>query len=185
MASSPKIDAPFAIGAQLDARAAHPAVAQQVALRQGERVWTYARFRDEAVRTAHFLRARLGPCDDARPGHVAMLLENHLELLALYAGCGYAGLTLFGVNSGLRGETLAGVIEGSGARLLVVDEKLYPEVERIRAGLRTLPDENLLVLRTQSETALGTRDFGECLAAEVAKPGESLDTPALSADVRI
>ena len=43
---------------------------------------------------------------ERRPGHVAMLLENHPELLALYAGCGYAGLTLFGVNTGLRGETL-------------------------------------------------------------------------------
>jgi len=27
--------------------------------------------------------------------HVAMLLENHLELLALYGGCAYAGLSLF------------------------------------------------------------------------------------------
>ena len=46
----------------------------------------------------------LGAIDDARPGHVAMLLENHLELLALFGGCGVAGLTLFGVNNGLRGH---------------------------------------------------------------------------------
>ena len=26
----------------------------------------------------------------------------------MYAGCGFAGYTLFGVNTGLRGETLAG-----------------------------------------------------------------------------
>jgi acyl-CoA synthetase (AMP-forming)/AMP-acid ligase II len=49
---------------------------------------------------AHFLQRRLGACDDARPGHVAMVLENHLELLALYGGCGYVGHTLFGVNTG-------------------------------------------------------------------------------------
>ena len=35
-----------------------------------------------------------------------MLLENHLELLALYGGCAYAGFSLFGVNTGLRGATL-------------------------------------------------------------------------------
>jgi acyl-CoA synthetase (AMP-forming)/AMP-acid ligase II len=45
------------------------------------------------VRTAHFLRRRLGRIDEDRPGHVAMMLENHFELLSLFGGCGYAGLT--------------------------------------------------------------------------------------------
>jgi hypothetical protein len=38
-----------------------------------------------------------------------MLMENHRELLALCGGCSYAGLTLFGVNAGMRGDTLAGL----------------------------------------------------------------------------
>jgi fatty-acyl-CoA synthase len=174
----PRFDVPLTLGAQLDARAAHPEVADRIALRQGDRSWTYARFRDEAVRTAHFLRLRLGPVDEARPGHVAMLLDNHLELLALYAACGYTDLTLFGVNTGLRGKTLAGVIDQSRARLLVVDERLWPEVERVAGDLACVPDENILVLRTQSETSLGDRDLAECLASEVGKPGDSLDSPA-------
>ncbi len=45
------------------------------------------------------LLRRLGRIDDSRPGHVAMVLENHLELMALYGGCAYSGLTLFGVNT--------------------------------------------------------------------------------------
>ena len=97
--------------------------------------WSYRQFRDEAVRYAHFLLRRLGPIDDKRPGHVAMLLENQPQLLALYGGCGFAGLTLFGVNTGLRGETLAGVINQSRARVLVVGERFLPEVERIRSKL--------------------------------------------------
>src|SRR5262250_1049905 len=125
-------DPPFTLGTQIDARAAHPEVGARELLLQGDRVWTYRRYRDEAVRLAHFLQRRLGPIDDGRPGHVAMLLENHLELLALYGGCGYAGLTLFGVNTGLRGDTLAGVLNQSRARLLVVDQRLWPEVERVR-----------------------------------------------------
>jgi fatty-acyl-CoA synthase len=84
---------------------------------QGDRTWTYRQFRDESVRLAHFLLRRLGPIDDKRPGHVAMILENHFELLALYGGCAYAGLTLFGINTGLRGEVLAGVLIQSRARL--------------------------------------------------------------------
>ncbi len=182
MSSPPQFDAPFTVCAQLEARASHPDVADRVAIRAGDRAWTWRRFRDESVRTAHFLLRRLGPCDERRPGHVAMLLENHPELLALYAGCAYGRLTLFGVNTGLRGDTLAGVIEHSRARLLVVDERFLPEVERVRARLRHVPDENILVLRTRGEADLAGRDLAERIADEVAKPGESLAAPAV--DVR-
>ncbi len=177
--SAPTIEAPFTFGAQLDARASHAEIADRVAIRHGERSWTYRQFRDEGVRHAHFLRRRLGPCDDSRPGHVAMILENHPELLALYAGCAYSGFTLFGVNSGLRGDTLAGVLNHSGARLLVVDERMLPEVERVAPTLENLAPENVLVLRTTGEHPLEGRDLDECLSREVGKPGESLDTPAV------
>jgi fatty-acyl-CoA synthase len=179
VSARPQYDAPFTLGAQLDARANDPAIASLPAVLHEDRSWTFREFRDEAVRFAHFLIARLGPIDDGRPGHVAMLLENHPELLALYAGCGYAGLTLFGVNTGLRGETLAGVLNQSGARVLVIDERLLPEVERIADKLDHIAPENLLVLRTASAESLGDRDLLACIAAEVAAPGASLDTPGV------
>ena len=179
MTTVPQIDAPFTLGAQLDARALHPELCERIAIRSGDIAWSYRQFRDEAVRYAHFLLRRLGPIDDKRPGHVAMLLDNQPQLLALYAGCGFAGLTLFGVNTGLRGDPLAGVINQSGARILVVGERLLPEVERIRAKLEHVAPENLLVLRESSGMPLGAVDLEECLALEVAKPGESLDSPAV------
>jgi fatty-acyl-CoA synthase len=111
-----------------------------------------------------------------------MLLDNQLELLALYGGCAYAGLTLFGVNTGLRGETLSGVLDQSGARLLVVDERLLPEVERVADRLRTVPRENILALRTTGEGDLGSRDLLACLAAEVAPEGASLEIPDVEVD---
>ncbi len=182
MSTAPALQAPFHLGAQLDARAGHPEISKRIAIRHGDRAWSYREFRDESVRVAHFLRRRLGPLADSRPGHVAMLMENHPELLSLYAGCAYAGMTLFGVNHGLRGDSLVGVLEQSRSRLLVVDEALLPEVERVRDRLRHVAPENLLVLRTRSETSQGDRDFLECLGREVARPGVSLDTPAV--DVR-
>jgi len=177
MAAPFRFDAPPTVGAQIEARARHRDVGERVFLCQHERSWTYRQYRDESVRLAHFLLGRLGAVDERRPGHVAMLLENHLELLALYGGCAYAGLTLFGVNTGLRGDTLAGVIEQSGARLLVVDERLLPEVERVAGRLRGVAPENLLVLRTAGEADLRGRDLLECVASEVAPPGASLDAP--------
>jgi fatty-acyl-CoA synthase len=175
--TAPPSEAAFTLPAQLDARAAHAEYAERVAIRMGDLAWTYARFRDEAVRHAHFLRRRLLPADEARPGHVAMLLENRPELLALYAGCGYAGFTLFGVNTGLRGETLAGVIDRSQSRLLVVEESLLPEVERVK--LANIAPENVLVVGSREGAIEPSRDLEACLTAEVAKPGESLDTPGV------
>jgi len=164
--TAPVINALPTIGAQIEARAVHPDVADRVFLVQHERAWTFRQYRDECVRIAHFLLRRLGPIDDRRPGHVAMLLENHLELLALYGGCAYAGLSLFGVNTGLRGDTLAGVVNQSEARILIVDERLLPEVDRVRERLANVAPENVLALRTTGELALGASD---CWAASLAK----------------
>jgi acyl-CoA synthetase (AMP-forming)/AMP-acid ligase II len=172
----------FSIGAQTEARARHPATEHKVFLRQGARAWTYRQFRDESVRSAHFLLRRLGRIDDTHPGHVAMILENHLELLALFGGCAYAGLTLFGVNTGLRGEVLAGVLNHARARLLVVDERFFPEVERVRADLELLAPENILVLPTQGGEVPAGASLPAALASEIGKPGTSLDAPAIDVD---
>src|SRR5262249_59157595 len=87
----PSFDAPLTLGAQIDARAAHPDVGGRVFLRQHDRTWTFRRYRDECVRLAHLLRRRLRPIDDQPPGPVATGLENPLELLAL-PGAGAYGV---------------------------------------------------------------------------------------------
>ncbi len=180
---APLFDAPPAIGAQIEARARHPEISGRVFLCQGDRAWTYRQYRDECVRLAHFLRGRLGAIDEERPGHVAMLLDNHLELLSLYGGCAYAGLTLFGVNTGLRGDTLAGVLDQSRARVLVVDERLLPEVERVAPRLQHVAPENLLVLRTADGSELAAaRDLLSRVDAEVAPSGSALDPPDVAVD---
>jgi len=171
----PKFEAPFTLGAQLDARAAHPEVADRVALVQGDRSWTWRQLRDESARLAHFLLRRLeGPGDP----HVAMVLENHLELLALYGACGYAGATLFGVNTGLGGDVLAGVLNQSGARVLVVDERFREKVEAVADRLEHVARENLLFVPTAGGGDLAPEQLlGEAVTAEVGRPGESLPAP--------
>ncbi|MBI3786545.1 MAG: AMP-binding protein [Deltaproteobacteria bacterium] len=171
--------ATFTVGAHIEARANHPVAANKVFLMQHERSWTYRQFRDESVRTAHLLLRRLGQIDEAHPGHVVMLLENHLELVSLYGGCAYAGLTLFGVNTGLRGEVLAGVLNQSRARVLVADERFLGEVERVRGELKHIAPENILVLRTQGGSVPASADLNACLDREVAPAGKSVDAPAV------
>ena len=171
-------DAPFTLGAQIEARARHPVAADKVLLMQGDRTWTYRRYRDESVRMAYFLLQRLGRIDEQHPGHVAMFLENHLELLALFGGCGYAGLTLFGLNTGLRGDVLAGVINHSQARLLVVDQNLLGEIERVRTQLSHIASENLLVMRTDGAPGPAGADLNACLAAEIGAADAPREAPA-------
>ena len=150
----PEIDAPFTVGAQLEARALHPELRDRPFAVHDDRVWSWADFRNESVRMADLLLGRLGRPGESGQGHVAMLLENHLELLSLYAGCAYSGMTLFGINTGLSGDPLAGVLNQSGARMLVVDEKLVDRVEAIRGSLEHISEENLLVLPTQGGAGL-------------------------------
>jgi fatty-acyl-CoA synthase len=175
-------DPPYSLGVQIDARAAHPELGPRALLLQGDRVWTYQRYRDESVRLAHFLQRRLGAVDDARPAHVAMILENHLELLALYGGCGYVGATLFGVNTGLRGDTLAGVLNQSRARVVVVDQRFAGELERVRGQLTNVALENILVLRTDSAAPVEGQDLMAAVESEVGAL-RSFDTPGVDVDM--
>lgn len=181
MAAPPlAFEAGFTVGEQIEARAIHPEAGKKILLMQGDRRWTYAQFRDESVRMAHFLRRRLGTVDERRPGHVAMVLENHFELLALYGGCAFAGLTLFGVNTGLRGEVLAGVLNQSRARLLVIDERFWPELERVLAALTHVAPENVLVLRTGGGDFDPRADLVACVEREVGSASTALEAPPVT-----
>lgn len=173
----PTFEAPWTLGAQIEARAAHAEVGERRFLLERGRSWTYREYRDECVRTARFLLERLGTGAEAGPGHVAVLLHNHLELLSIYGACGYAGLTLFGVNTGLRGETLAGVVNQSRARVLVVDEALHEELEKVQPSLKHLSPENVLVLGRGGAPAARGEDFRTRLLAEVPGQGADLAPP--------
>ena len=115
--SAPSFDAPLLLGAQIEARGAHPEVGERVFLRQHDRTWTYRATATSRVRMAHFLRRRLGPIDDAaaRPRRDAAR-EPPRAARALRRLRATPGCTLFGVNTGLRGDTLAGVLNQSRAR---------------------------------------------------------------------
>ena len=183
MAGEPfNFDAPLTLPAQIEARAQHPEVADRIFLLQEDRSWSYREFRDQSVRNAIFLLGRLGGAHRNRSGHVAMLLENHLELVSLMGGCAYAGLTLFGVNTGLRGELLAGVLNQSRARVLVVDQKFLGEVERIQGDLQHLAERDILVLGAKPGSMTADRELRACIEAEVGGTEHSLAAPSVDVE---
>lgn len=180
MRSNRTFEADFVVGAQIEARGMDPEVGEWPILRTSEATWTWRQFRDHSVATAHFLLGRLGTKDTAEdtaenPPRVAMLLENHPELLTLLGGCAYAGATLFGVNTGLRGETLAGVLNASGARLLVVDARFENEVRKVVDDLEFLGDGDILTLDTMGEPT-SWPEFRAAIATEIGD-GRELSPP--------
>src|SRR5262249_56646836 len=68
-APAPSFDAPLLLGAQIEARATHPDVADRVFLRHHDRACTFRRYRGECVRAAPILRSRLRPISASPPGH--------------------------------------------------------------------------------------------------------------------
>ena len=164
MASEPlRIDAPFTLRDQIEARASHAEFAGRTFLMLDDVHWTYGRFRNESVRMAQFLLQQLG-ATEAGVGNVAILLENHLELAALLGACAYTKGVLFGINTGLRGDVLAGVLNQSKARLLVVNEQFYPEVLRVQDRLEHIAPERIFVLSTGSGSVEASRDLRKRLA---------------------
>lgn len=164
MAAEPlKVDAPMTLRDQIEARAHHAEFSSRTFLMHDDGHWTYGQFRNESVRMAHFLLQELGAAEGG-VGNVAIMLENHLELAALLGGCAYAKGVLFGINTGLRGEVLAGVLNHSRARLLVVNEQFYPEVLRVQDRLEHIAPERIFVLSTRPGSVEASRDLRVRLA---------------------
>ncbi len=152
------IEAPLTLPAQIEARASHPQLAKRVFLQDETRTWTYREYRDQSVRYAHLILGRSRGAGSEGPPRVAMMMENHLELLALYGGCGYAGATLFGLNTGLRGEVLAGVLNQSCAQLLIIDSSFVERIEGVLGDLEYLAERDILVLAERDGQGEGEGD---------------------------
>ena len=72
---------------------------------------------------------------------------------------------------------LAGVINQSRSRLLVVDERSWPEAERILDQLETVPRENVLVLRSGDGDFDASMDYRACLDSEMGPATPDLEFP--------
>jgi len=127
---------PLTVRDQLEARAAHSEIGGRPFLRALDGDRSYKEFRDRACALSHFLLSRVGTDSPVAQGRVAILADNSPEFVEVFGACAIAGLNLFGINTGLRGETLTGVLDQSGATALIVDQAHLPQVEQVVDDLR-------------------------------------------------
>ena len=112
-AERPSFDAPLTVGAQIEARATHPGHREQgLPAARTTATWTYRQL-PRRVRAHGALPARAGSGRSTTRGPATSRCCSRTtsSCSRSTAAARYAGLTLFGVNTGLRGETLAGVLE--------------------------------------------------------------------------
>jgi fatty-acyl-CoA synthase len=92
----------------------------RVAVVDGDRRLTWAELRERARRLAVALQE--GGIE--KGDRVAFLVLNRAELLEAHFGVPAAGAVLVAINTRLKSEEIAYILDHSGARMLVVDESL-------------------------------------------------------------
>ncbi len=84
---------------------------------------------------------------------LGVYMENTPEYLYASLAAGLSNSVLFAINTGFRGETLAGVINQASIRHLIVNEGAAAEVERIMGELSTLDPASILYAGREEEIA--------------------------------
>ena len=86
-----------------------------LALDDGVRRRSFAELADRSTRVARFLRDEAG----VRPGeHVALLMENRVEIVEVLLGAILAGVWITPINWHLRDDEIGYVVADCGARVL-------------------------------------------------------------------
>jgi len=101
---------------------------ERVALRAGERSWTYRALRDEAFRVSQALLAE----GLSRQDRVAVLDRNVPELLSLLFGAAAIDVVTLAVNWRLAPTEMEYVLNDAQARVLLIGEEFLPHLSRMR-----------------------------------------------------
>ncbi|OBF95005.1 acyl-CoA synthetase [Mycobacterium sp. 852002-51152_SCH6134967] len=94
-----------------------------VAIRYGDRTWTYRQYVADAKTQA---AALIGAADQDRPLHVGVLLGNTPDMLIALAAAGLGGYVVCGINTTRRGEALARDVAKVHCQFLITDAEHRP-----------------------------------------------------------
>jgi len=97
-----------------------------VAIRYGDRTWTYREYLDDAKQQA---AALIAAADPDRPLHVGVLLGNTPDMLTALAAAGLGGYVVCGINNTRRGPALARDILKVDCQYLITDAEHRPLLE--------------------------------------------------------
>jgi long-chain acyl-CoA synthetase len=113
--------------------AAHRTPGKSALIFEGQ-TWTYAELEEISHRiAASLLRAGIQSGD-----RVALFLRNCPEMVFSYYGCFKAGAVAVPLNNRYQGPEVEYAVNHSGARMIIVQKELFPEVARVRPALASV-----------------------------------------------
>lgn len=69
---------------------------------------------------------------------VLLMLGNHVDFVTAQLGLAFVGAVEVPVNTGYQGAVLSHIVNDSGAKVLVVEEELYPRIEAVASQMTAL-----------------------------------------------
>lgn len=149
------------LSARILDRAAEHGWGDDIALREGERAWTYDELADHVRRVATVLRTlRIG-----RGERVAILMRDSLEAAAAILGAIHMGAVAVPLSELARPIALRDYLNNSGAAAAIVHGSLEPALDEIRAEVP-----NLREVLCLGERSAGERDFFAAVRAAAPAP---------------
>ena len=140
---------------------------------QDERI-SFQQFYERSATCAHLfqkLRAQAGGDDNVR---AAVFMDNHPAFLYAYGGCALTAGTLFGVNTGIRGQVLADLLNQARCQTIIVDDRHYDRIRDIQGQLKTVTPDRIFLVNTGADSApAGVPLLDRALADLRDKMGES------------
>lgn len=142
--------------------------ADKVALREGERAWTFGQLADQVGRVASALRAlRLG-----RGDRVAVMTRDTLEGAASILGIIHAGASAVPLSELSRAHEVRTFLDHAGCVAAVVDADLLPVLDEARADVPALRE--VIVVGVARRDA-GERDYHALVAGAAPGPAADVD----------
>lgn len=121
-------------------------VPDKVAVRDPDGALSYAALHDRALQLGGGFASR----GFAAGEHVLLMLDNHLDYVVAWLGLALTGRVEVPVNTAYKGTILAHVIENSGARAIVIEERYCPLLAEVADRLSAL---ELVVVRGDAAAA--------------------------------
>jgi crotonobetaine/carnitine-CoA ligase len=130
----------------------------------GEQTLSFAQARDAAARFAGTLRAAA-----VKPGdRVALIASNRMEFVEVFLGCAWLGAVVVPINTASRGAQLQHILANCGARLLIIEPALLPNLDHL--DLSTLAVDTIWLIDGTQSIKVGDVTAGPM--PEVAAPVE-------------
>ncbi len=142
------------VGNQMEAKALDENIRDKTFLIFNDETTSYSQYYERSSAYAHLFRqnhSSAGSDDNVR---VASFMDNHPSYIYSLGGCALTAGTLYSVNTGLRGQVLAELLNQSRSQSIVVDDRHYDKIQEVSDRLKYVSPERIFLVDTGKDSVL-------------------------------